>query len=93
MEFETRDIPMGETTAHVWHGGDGYPVFMMHGAGPGTSAMANFGKIREPPAERYHVYATDMIGFGQSGRQKSAPFFDYRLWLDQMQAVLDEMGP
>ncbi len=22
MEFETRDIPMGETTAHVWHGGD-----------------------------------------------------------------------
>ena len=76
MEFETRDIPMGETTAHVWHGGDGYPVFMMHGAGPGTSAMANFGKIREPLAEHYHVYATDMIGFGQSGRKKSAPFFD-----------------
>lgn len=95
MEFETRDIPMGETTAHVWHGGDGYPVFMMHGAGPGTSAMANFGKIREPLAERYHVYATDMIGFGRSGRKKSAPFFDYRLWLDQMQAVLDEIpeGP
>tara|TARA_A100001037_G_scaffold266912_1_gene259411 strand:- start:14361 stop:15173 length:813 start_codon:yes stop_codon:yes gene_type:complete len=95
MEFQTRDIPVGETTAHMWDGGNGYPILMMHGAGPGTSAMANFGKVREPLAERYHVYATDMIGFGLSGRKKTAPFFDYGLWLDQMQAVLDEIpyGP
>jgi len=91
MNFETNDIPVGGTTAHLWHGGDGYPVLMMHGAGPGTSAMANFGKVRDPLAERYHVYATDMIGFGLSGRKESAPYFDYQLWLDQMQTVLDEI--
>ena len=95
LEFETRDISVGDTTAHIWHGGDGYPILMMHGAGPGTSAMANFGMVREPLAVRYNVYATDMIGFGLSGRKQSAPYFDYQLWLDQMQAVLDQIpdGP
>lgn len=95
MEFETRDIEVAGTNAHMWQGGNGFPILMMHGAGPGTSAMANFGKVREPLAERYHVFATDMIGFGRSGRKESAPYFDYALWLGQMQAVLDEMpqGP
>lgn len=95
MDFETRDIPVGPTTAHMWHGGDGPPLLLMHGAGPGTSAAANFGKIREPLAERYHLYATDMIGFGRSGRKVEPPYFDYPLWLEQMQAVLDQIpeGP
>lgn len=95
MNFQSSNIPVGETSAHMWQGGEGYPVLMMHGAGPGTSAMANFGKVREPLAERYHVYATDMIGFGLSGRKQSVPYFDYQLWLNQMQAALDEIpeGP
>jgi len=95
LEFETRDIPVGPTTAHMWHGGDGFPILLMHGAGPGTSAAANFGRVREPLAARYHVYATDMIGFGNSGRKSEPPYFDYPLWVEQMQAVLDEIpeGP
>ena len=43
----------------VWHGGDGYPLLLMHGAGPGTSAAGNFAKVREPLAKRYEVYGTD----------------------------------
>lgn len=94
-QFETRDVRVGATTAHMWHGGAGPPILMMHGAGPGTSAAANFGSIRGPMAARYHLYATDMIGFGQSGRKAEAPYFDYPLWLEQMQAVLDQIpdGP
>ena len=51
MEFQTLKILVGETAAHVWHGGKGYPVLLMHGAGPGTTAMANFSKVREALAE------------------------------------------
>ncbi len=95
IEFKVRDIPVGPTIAHVWHGGDGFPILLMHGAGPGTSAVANFGKVREPLAARYHIYATDMIGFGKSGRKSEPPYFDYPLWVEQMQAVLDQIpaGP
>jgi 2-hydroxymuconate-semialdehyde hydrolase len=95
MEFETREITVGPTTAHMWHGGDGFPLLLMHGAGPGTSAAANFGRVRDALAARHHIYATDMIGFGKSGRKAEPPYFDYPLWVEQMQAVLDEIpeGP
>jgi 2-hydroxymuconate-semialdehyde hydrolase len=93
MEIVERDIRVGINTARVYECGAGAPIFLMHGAGPGTSAKANFGKVLEPLAERYRIYATDMIGFGASSRKSEPPFFDYDLWLRQMQTVLDLIPP
>lgn len=95
MTFESYSIDVDGYDAHVWSGGEGYPLLLMHGAGPGTSAAGNFAKVREPLAKRFRVYGTDMIGFGASARKSEPPFFDYALWLRQMQAVLDHIpdGP
>ena len=95
MDFKPYEVTIDGLSAHCWQGGQGYPLLLMHGAGPGTSAAGNFAKVREPLAERYHVYGTDMIGFGQSDRKSEPPYFDYDLWLRQMQAVLDTIpeGP
>lgn len=96
MTFESYSIDVGGYDAHVWAGGKGsYPLLLMHGAGPGTSAAGNFAKVRAPLAERYRIYGTDMIGFGASDRKREPPYFDYALWLRQMQAVLDHVpdGP
>ena len=91
QSFVSDFIEVEDLKAHVWHGGDGYPLLLMHGAGPGTSAAGNFAKVREPLAKRYKVYGTDMIGFGQSDRKMNPPFFDYALWLRQMEVVLDSI--
>jgi 2-hydroxymuconate-semialdehyde hydrolase len=76
---------------HYWEGGSGFPILMMHGVGPGTSIVGNFGPVLEPLAERYHVFACDLIGFGDSERKREAPFFDVELWVRQGLAMLDLM--
>jgi 2-hydroxymuconate-semialdehyde hydrolase len=51
--------------------------------------------VLEPLAERYHVLAADLIGFGESGRKREEPYFDLGLWRRQAQFLLDRLpgGP
>ncbi|MDA0653584.1 MAG: alpha/beta hydrolase [Proteobacteria bacterium] len=72
-----------------WEGGDGFPILMLHGVGPGTSTVGNFGPVLEPLEEHCHVFAIDLIGFGDSERKKEGPLFDMDLWVRQGLAVLD----
>lgn len=83
------------TKVHYLEGGRGGPLLMMHGAGPGTSAPGNYRLVLEHLAERYHIYAMDLIGFGQSGRKREAPYFDFEFWVGQAQHMLDQIpdGP
>lgn len=78
---------------HYWEGGSGFPVLMLHGVGPGTSIMGNFAPVLAPLSERLHVFATDLIGFGNSDRKSARPFFDVELWVRQAIAMLDLMPP
>lgn len=68
--------------------GQGAPVLMLHGSGPGASSLGNWRTVLEPLSKRFEVFAMDLIGFGKSGRKSSAPYFDYQLWVRQAQAML-----
>ncbi len=80
-------------SVHYWEGGEGFPVLMLHGVGPGTSIVGNFGPVLEPLAEHCHIFAADLIGFGESGRKSAAPLFDVDLWVEQALAMIDEILP
>jgi len=45
----------------------------------------------QPLAERFHVFAMDLIGFGLSGRKPAPPFFDFQLWLRQCGEMIARM--
>lgn len=68
--------------------GRGAPVLMLHGSGPGASSLGNWRTVLEPLAERFEVYAMDLVGFGRSGRKPAPPFFDYSMWVRQARAML-----
>jgi 2-hydroxymuconate-semialdehyde hydrolase len=68
--------------------GRGSPLLMLHGSGPGASSLGNWRTVLEPLAEKFDVYAMDLIGFGKSGRKATAPYFDYAMWVRQAQAML-----
>ena len=93
--YTARTTDFRGTSVHYLEGGSGSPLLMMHGAGPGTSAPGNFRLVLEPLAERYHVHAMDLIGFGRSGRKPEAPYFDFEYWVGQAQHMLDRIpeGP
>ena len=89
MSLAARQTDIEGHRVHYLEGGSGFPVLMLHGVGPGTSAIGNFGPVLEPLAEKFHVFAADLIGFGESARKKSGPYFDIDLWVRQGVALLD----
>ena len=46
--------------------GQGAPVILLHGSGPGASAWSNFSQNIEALAKKYRVIALDFPGWGQS---------------------------
>lgn len=91
MEFVEQDLEFDGHRVHTWEAGTGFPILLLHGTGPGTSTIGNFIQIMGPLAERYRIVATDLIGFGLSGRKTAEPYFDFDLWYRQAQFLLDRM--
>jgi 2-hydroxymuconate-semialdehyde hydrolase len=81
--FEFEGIPVA-----YYRAGRGAPLMLIHGSGPGASSIGNWRAILEPLAERYEIFAMDLIGFGKSGRKPQEPYFDYALWVRQAAAML-----
>jgi 2-hydroxymuconate-semialdehyde hydrolase len=89
MALESRFTDIEGHRVHYLEGGTGFPVLMLHGVGPGTSIVGNFGPVLEPLAEKFHIIAADLIGFGESDAKKTEPSFDVALWVRQGLALLD----
>lgn len=75
-----------------WQGGQGFPIIMMHGSGAGASTMGNFKRIIEPLTQKYSILAADLIGFGQSGRKSTEPYFDVDMWVRQGEKMIELIG-
>jgi haloacetate dehalogenase len=68
--FEEFDVSTSGTTIHGRRGGDGAPVLLLHGI-PETHIM--WRHVAPLLAERYTVVATDLRGYGDSGKPPSTP--------------------
>lgn len=51
---------------HVNEAGEGHPVLLLHGSGPGATGWSNFGPNMGVLAEHFRVIAVDMPGWGSS---------------------------
>ena len=70
--------------------GEGFPVLMIHGSGPGVSAWANWRLVMPGLAEQRRVIAPDMAGFGYSQRRGVG---DYNMdaWVEQAVGLMDAL--
>jgi haloacetate dehalogenase len=86
--FETIDIATSGTTIHGVRGGQGPPVLLLHGI-PETHLMWH--RVAPRLAERFTVVATDLRGFGDSGRPPSAsdhaPYSMREIARDQLEVM------
>ena len=51
---------------HLHEAGEGHPVVMLHGSGPGATGWSNFSPNMAHLAEHFRVIAPDMPGWGES---------------------------
>jgi 4,5:9,10-diseco-3-hydroxy-5,9,17-trioxoandrosta-1(10),2-diene-4-oate hydrolase len=76
---------------HYHEAGEGEPVVMLHGGGPGASAWSNFGRNLPVFAESHRTLLVDQPGFGQSDKPEiTGQFFTFSA--DRLVQLLDTLG-
>jgi 2-hydroxymuconate-semialdehyde hydrolase len=88
-----RRLRTGGFESNVHDCGQGAPVLLVHGSGPGVSAWANWRLTIPALAERRRVIAPDMRGFGFTERPAAPDEADYRMarWVQQLIDLLDAL--
>jgi 2-hydroxymuconate-semialdehyde hydrolase len=86
-----RSITAGGYQTNVHEHGEGFPLMLIHGSGPGVTAWANWRLVMPELAKQRRVIAPDMLGFGYSERPANP---DYRrdVWVEHAIGVLDALG-
>ena len=71
--------------------GEGSPLLLLHGSGPGVSAWSNWRPIYPILSEEFRVIAPDQVGFNRT--QPAGPVeYGRKLWTDHALALIDELG-
>jgi 2-hydroxymuconate-semialdehyde hydrolase/2-hydroxy-6-oxo-octa-2,4-dienoate hydrolase len=83
-----RTIDAGGIETSYLEAGSGEPVIMLHGSGPGVSALANWQHNIGTLSQRFHVLAPDIVGFGATERPYHI-VYSLRTWTDHIWAFLD----
>jgi 2-hydroxy-6-oxonona-2,4-dienedioate hydrolase len=65
-ETTSRSVETASGTLHYNEAGNGHPIVMLHGSGPGATGWSNFRGQIAHLADRYRVIAVDMPGWGES---------------------------
>ena len=71
--------------------GEGQPVVLIHGSGPGVTAYANWRLTIPVLARKFRVLAPDMAGFGYTER-RAGQRYDLDVWLRHLTDWMDAVG-
>lgn len=76
---------------HYEEAGQGEPVIMLHGGGPGASGMSNFKDNLPVFAERFRTLVIDQPGYGKSDKPEvRGNYFTFAA--DALKSLLDELN-
>lgn len=85
-----RSLDVGGIATNLLDCGQGTPVVLVHGSGPGVTGYANWRLLLPRLAARHRALAPDIVGFGYTARPAD---FDYTLdaWLAFLCRLLDAL--
>ena len=88
IALKSGTIDAGGIQTSYLEAGAGDPVVMLHGSGPGVSAMANWQHNIGALSQRFRVLAPDIVGFGATKRPDGI-VYSLRTWTDHVWSFLD----
>lgn len=86
-----RSIKTGSFNTNCHDLGEGKPVVLIHGSGPGVTGWANWRLVMPDLAKRVRVLAPDMVGFGYTDRPEGFAY-SRAAWIQQLVDLMDELG-
>ncbi len=84
-------VVAGGIRTNYLHAGEGPPVLLIHGSGPGVSAWVNWRLNLEALAAHHTVYAPDVVGFGFTDRPEGF-IYDADSWKAHLVGFVDALG-
>ena len=66
QESTSKTVNVDGVNIHYHEAGDGPPLVLIHGGGPGAGGWSNYNRNIEPLAKKYRVLTPDLPGFGKS---------------------------
>lgn len=84
-------VQAGGIATNFHRAGEGPPLVMVHGSGPGVSAWANWRLNIPALAERCTVYAPDVVGFGYTERPAGLTY-GLESWRRHLLDFVDALG-
>jgi len=93
FEGTSRYVKAGELTLHLNEIGEGPPLILLHGSGPGATSWSNFKHNLPALSARFRVLAVDQPGYGLSDK----PLFSredsvFKVTSRALEGLLDELG-
>jgi 2-hydroxymuconate-semialdehyde hydrolase len=89
-EIGKRVVAAGIETNYL-DAGEGEPLVLVHGSGPGVTGYANWRFTIPPLSRRFRVLAPDIAGFGYTERKPNAAY-DLDFWIRHLVGFLDALG-
>lgn len=90
-DIQSRFVEFDGLKIHYAEAGSGPALIFIHGGGPGSSGMSNFGRNVGAFAERYRTIVIDLPGYGQSTKLKiTEPLWGY--YAKVMAGFIDALG-
>jgi 2-hydroxymuconate-semialdehyde hydrolase len=84
-------IKTGDFNTNYHDMGQGFPVVMLHGSGPGVTAWANWNKLFPLLRDDFRIIAPDMSGFGFTERLEGQ-IYSMNNWVRQTIDLFDALG-
>lgn len=84
-------IDVGGIATNYHDVGEGDPVLLIHGSGPGVSAWANWRVVLPELSKTHRVIAPDVLGFGYTERPEGITY-DMATWTEHLVGLMDALG-
>jgi pimeloyl-ACP methyl ester carboxylesterase len=90
--LSARRVRHGEFDTAYLEAGEGRPVLLIHGSGPGVTGRANWqGTMSSPLVGRYRFLAPDVVGFGETRVPADVPL-DHDTRVRHLVGFLEALG-
>jgi pimeloyl-ACP methyl ester carboxylesterase len=83
------DVQAGPYRLHYFEAGSGPPLVLVHGLS--SNAAQDWGRLIGPLGRRFHVYAPDLPGFGESERPAAADY-SIPMQVEAVRAFMEAVG-
>jgi 2-hydroxymuconate-semialdehyde hydrolase len=84
-------IDVDGISTHYHEFGQGDPVLLIHGSGPGVTAWANWRLVIPKLSENFQVFAPDIVGFGYTERPKNVEY-NVKTWTNHLINFIENIG-